>query len=275
MSFKNFNFNNTKALVRVDFNVPMKNGVISDDSRIKAALPTIKKILDDGGAVILMSHWGRPLKDIEKKPNLTLADFSLAPVAQYLSTLLVQEVQFISDCLSTEAQEQTANLKMGQVILLENVKRIGSIGEVIEVKRGYARNFLIANKKALYASKENILEVEKIKIDLSKKDNEKKKEATQISEQINGKEYSVKKLSTENNELYGSIKPREIAKAIGTKAYRAVGNALNKNPYAPIVPCHRVIGTNGSLTGFGGGLDTKAFLLNLEGVQGHQSSLFD
>jgi phosphoglycerate kinase len=122
MSFKNFNFNNTKALVRVDFNVPMKNGVISDDSRIKAALPTIKKILDDGGAVILMSHWGRPLKDIEKKPNLTLADFSLAPVAQYLSTLLAQEVEFISDCLSTEAQEQTANLKMGQVILLENVR---------------------------------------------------------------------------------------------------------------------------------------------------------
>jgi len=90
-----------------------------------------------------------------------------------------------------------------KVILLENVKRIGSIGEVIEVKRGYARNFLIANKKALYASKENIIEVEKIKSDLSKKDNEKKKEATQISEQINGKEYSVKKLSTENNELYG------------------------------------------------------------------------
>jgi phosphoglycerate kinase len=122
MSFKNFNFNNTKALVRVDFNVPMKNGIISDDSRIKAALPTIKKILNDGGAVILMSHWGRPLKDIEKKPNLTLADFSLAPVAQYLSTLLAQEVEFISDCLSTEAQEQTANLKMGQVILLENVR---------------------------------------------------------------------------------------------------------------------------------------------------------
>ena len=122
MSFKNFNFNNTKALVRVDFNVPMKNGVISDDSRIKAALPTIKKILDDGGAVILMSHWGRPLKDIEKKPNLTLADFSLAPVAQYLSSLLAQEVQFICDCLSSEAQEQTANLKMGQVILLENVR---------------------------------------------------------------------------------------------------------------------------------------------------------
>jgi large subunit ribosomal protein L9 len=101
-----------------------------------------------------------------------------------------------------------------KVILLENVKRVGSIGEVIEVKRGYARNFLIANKKALYASKENISEVEKIKIDLSKKDSEKKKEAAKISEQINGKEYLVQKLSTENNELYGSVKPTEIAKLI-------------------------------------------------------------
>ena len=101
-----------------------------------------------------------------------------------------------------------------KVILLENVKRVGSIGEVIEVKRGYARNFLIANKKALYASKENVAQVEKIKSDLSQKDSEKKKEASQISEQINGKEYSVKKLSTENNELYGSVKPTEIAKLI-------------------------------------------------------------
>ena len=101
-----------------------------------------------------------------------------------------------------------------KVILLENVKRVGSIGEVIEVKRGYARNFLIANKKALYASKENISEVGKIKFDLSKKDTEKKKEASQILEQINGKEYSVQKLSTENKELYGSVKPTEIAKLI-------------------------------------------------------------
>jgi|TARA_B100000787_G_C15998088_1_gene208839 large subunit ribosomal protein L9 len=101
-----------------------------------------------------------------------------------------------------------------KVILLENLKRIGSIGEIIEVKRGYGRNFLIANKKALYASKENILEVEKIKSDLSKKDSEKKKEAAEISEKINNKEYSVKKLSTENNELYGSVKPTEIAKLI-------------------------------------------------------------
>ena len=101
-----------------------------------------------------------------------------------------------------------------KVILLENVKRIGSIGEVIDVKRGFARNFLIVNKKALYASKENIKEVEKIKADLSKKDNDKKQEAAKIAEQINNKEYSVQKLSTENNELYGSVKPTEISKLI-------------------------------------------------------------
>ena len=81
-----------------------------------------------------------------------------------------------------------------KVILLENLKRIGSIGEVIDVKRGFARNFLIANKKALYASKENIKQVEKIKSELSKKDNEKKQNAKKISEKINKKEYSVKKL---------------------------------------------------------------------------------
>ena len=101
-----------------------------------------------------------------------------------------------------------------KVILLENIKRIGTIGEIIDVKRGFARNFLIANKKALYASKDNIAEVEKIKSELSKKDNEKKQDAKSISEKINKKEYTVKRLSTENNELYGSVKPTEISKLI-------------------------------------------------------------
>ncbi|MDA7778882.1 50S ribosomal protein L9 [Candidatus Pelagibacter sp.] len=101
-----------------------------------------------------------------------------------------------------------------KVILLENLRRIGSIGEIIDVKRGFARNFLISNKKALYASKENIAEVKKIKSELSKKDTEKKKEAQKISEQINNKEYEIKKLSTENKELYGSVKPTEISKLI-------------------------------------------------------------
>ena len=101
-----------------------------------------------------------------------------------------------------------------KVILLENIRKIGSIGEVIEVKRGFARNFLIANKKALYASKENIKEVEKIKSELNKKDLEKKKAAKEILDKIKSKEYTIKKLSTENKELYGSVKPTEISKII-------------------------------------------------------------
>ena len=101
-----------------------------------------------------------------------------------------------------------------KIILLENLRKIGSIGDIINVKRGFARNYLIAKKKALYASKENIKEVEKIKSDLGKKDLEKKKEAKQIFEKINDKMFSIKKLSTENNELYGSVKPTEISKVI-------------------------------------------------------------
>ena len=104
-----------------------------------------------------------------------------------------------------------------KVILLENLRKIGSIGEVIDVKRGFARNFLIANKKALYASKENIKEVEKIKNELSKKDLEKKKVAKDIFDKIKLKEYVIKKLSTENKELYGSVKPTEISKIIKDK----------------------------------------------------------
>ena len=104
-----------------------------------------------------------------------------------------------------------------KVILLENIKRIGSIGEIIDVKRGFARNYLIANKKALYASKENVSEVEKIKSELSKKDNEKKLEAKSIADKLNNKVFTVKKLSTENKELYGSVKPTEISKLINEK----------------------------------------------------------
>ena len=101
-----------------------------------------------------------------------------------------------------------------KVILLENVRKVGSIGDVIDVKRGFARNYLISKKKALFASKENIKGVEKIKLKLSKKDQEKKKEARNIQEKLQNKEFEVKKLSTENKELYGSVKPTEIAKIL-------------------------------------------------------------
>ena len=101
-----------------------------------------------------------------------------------------------------------------KVILLENLAKIGTIGEIIDVKRGFARNYLISNKKALYASKENIKEVEKIKVELNKKDQDKKKNAKQIYENLKNKTYEVKKLTTENKDLYGSIKPTEISKII-------------------------------------------------------------
>ena len=101
-----------------------------------------------------------------------------------------------------------------KVILLENLKKIGTIGEIIDVKRGFGRNYLIANQKALYASKENINQVEKIKNELNKKDQEKKRVAKQLMEKINSKLFIVKKMVTENKDLYGSIKPTEISKLI-------------------------------------------------------------
>ena len=104
-----------------------------------------------------------------------------------------------------------------KVILLENVRKVGSIGEIIDVKRGFARNYLIAQNKALFASKENIKEVEKIKNDLNKKDNDKKNEAKEIDIKIKNKEYIIEKLSTENRELYGSVKPTEISKILMEK----------------------------------------------------------
>ena len=101
-----------------------------------------------------------------------------------------------------------------KVILLENIRKIGSIGEIIDVKRGFARNFLISKKKALFASKANIKQVEIIKQELNKKDQEKKKQAKSIQEKIKNKIFEIKKLSTENKELYGSVKPTEISKIL-------------------------------------------------------------
>lgn len=120
--FNNYNFANQRALIRVDFNVPMKEGKITDDTRLRAAMPTIKKVLDDGGCVVLMSHWGRPLKDIEKKPHLTLADFSLKPVVAYLSEKLGTDVQFADDCIGEDALNKANALQPGQVLLLENLR---------------------------------------------------------------------------------------------------------------------------------------------------------
>ncbi len=113
--FLNYNFSGKRALVRVDFNVPLKDGKITDNSRITAALPTIKKILKDGGSVILMSHLGRPKG--EEKP-----EYSLKQIVPELSNLLEAEVLFAGNCIGEKAFDLSASLEPGKVILLENLR---------------------------------------------------------------------------------------------------------------------------------------------------------
>ena len=113
-----------------------------------------------------------------------------------------------------------------KVVLLENLRKLGSIGETINVKRGYARNFLIPQKKALFASEKNLKEVEKIKSDLNKKDQEKKKAAKEIADKLKNKTFVVKKLVTENKELYGSVKPTEISKILKEKVNVELSSSL-------------------------------------------------
>lgn len=104
-----------RVLMRVDFNVPMQDGVITDDKRIRAALPTIQYVLNEGGRVILMSHFGRP----KGKPEDA---YRLDPIAQRLSGLLGQPVQKVDDCIGPEVEEAVAKLEPGAVLLLENVR---------------------------------------------------------------------------------------------------------------------------------------------------------
>lgn len=120
--FASHNFADERALIRVDFNVPIKDGHITDDTRMRAALPTINKVLKDGGSVILMSHWGRPLKDMAKKPGLSLSDFSLGRIVDHLAHLLGRDVRFAPDCLGTETEQTLAALPAGSVVLLENLR---------------------------------------------------------------------------------------------------------------------------------------------------------
>src|SRR5947199_4957466 len=115
-NFQNHNFSGQKALIRVDFNVPLNDKFeITDDNRMRAAVPTIKKILNDGGSVILMSHLGRPKEGPEEK-------YSLKHVLKHLSELLGVEVEFANDCMGQEATDKAAALKPGQVLLLENLR---------------------------------------------------------------------------------------------------------------------------------------------------------
>ncbi len=112
----NYNFSGKKALIRVDFNVPLNDDFkITDTTRIDAALPTIRKILDGGGSVILMSHLGRPKTGPEDK-------FSLKHLLPYLSEQLGIDVKFADDCIGAQAKDKSTGLQPGMVLLLENLR---------------------------------------------------------------------------------------------------------------------------------------------------------
>ncbi len=114
-SVKDVDVKGKKVLVRVDFNVPLKDGVVTDDTRVQAALPTIKYLLDGGAAVILCSHLGRPKGEAEP-------EFSLKPVAEYLAGVLGQDVAFAEDCVGPVAEAAAAAVKPGDVLVLENTR---------------------------------------------------------------------------------------------------------------------------------------------------------
>src|SRR4249920_1855649 len=115
-TINDINFKGKRALIRVDFNVPLdKSFNVSDDNRIRATIPTIKKILNDGGSIILMSHLGRPKEGPEEK-------YSLKHLINHLGELLGMEVQFADDCIGQQAIDKAAALKPGQVLLLENLR---------------------------------------------------------------------------------------------------------------------------------------------------------
>jgi len=115
-TIKDFNIQGKRVLIRVDFNVPLNSDLlITDDTRIQAALPTINHILSNGGSVVLMSHLGRPKTGPEAK-------FSLSSLVKHLTICLSLDVKFVDDCISDQAFEMSSNLKAGEVLLLENLR---------------------------------------------------------------------------------------------------------------------------------------------------------
>ncbi len=120
--FQDFSFEGRTALVRVDYNVPFQNGQISDDTRIRATLPTLQHILDTGGAAVLVSHRGRPLKAMAKDSKLKASDFSLEPVARHLAQLLGKPVDFAGQGVGEETMDRARAMKAGDLLLVENLR---------------------------------------------------------------------------------------------------------------------------------------------------------
>lgn len=118
-----FDFSNEKVLLRVDFNVPInKNGQVTDTTRIDAALPTLKTILDKGGSILIMSHWGRPQKALKENPHTSISSFSLSRIIPTLEKALNRKVTFIEGLEDETSIEQWKNAEAGSVFLLENLR---------------------------------------------------------------------------------------------------------------------------------------------------------
>lgn len=120
----NISFAGKKALIRVDFNVPLDKSTfeITDDARIRATIPTIKKVLNDGGACILMSHLGRPLKKLKADGTIDIEKYTLKHVLVKVEELTGAKVHFAADCIGSEASEKAASLNAGEILLLENLR---------------------------------------------------------------------------------------------------------------------------------------------------------
>jgi phosphoglycerate kinase len=115
ITIRDLDLKNKKVIMRVDFNVPLSNGKVADDTRIQKALPTIQYILEQNASLILISHLGRPKGKV-------VPEMSLKPVAEYLATLIDKKVEFVNDCIGNFAEEAASNLKAGEVLLLENLR---------------------------------------------------------------------------------------------------------------------------------------------------------
>ena len=117
------NFKGKKVLVRVDFNVPLSEvGEILDDTRMRAALPTIQMIINQGGSVIIMSHLGRPFSKLNEDGTINKQKFSLANLVKHLSSLLKTRVEMAHDCGGEDSQKKASDLKPGEVLILENTR---------------------------------------------------------------------------------------------------------------------------------------------------------
>lgn len=115
-------FRNRTVIMRVDFNVPIKDGKVQDDTRIKAALPSIRAITEGKAKLVLLSHLGRPLKDLDEKGKIQKAKYSLEPIAEHLSSLLDQKVHFSPDTIGESAINRIEKLQSGDIIIMENTR---------------------------------------------------------------------------------------------------------------------------------------------------------